>query len=98
MDSAQILLIIVVMVLTAILTLVGVEVFFILRELRETVKKTNKILDDSGLITESIAKPIAGFSGFLVGLKDSANIVKLLVERFGGDDEEEESAKGKKHA
>jgi len=95
MDSAQILLIIVVMVLTAILTLVGVEVFFILRELRQTVKKTNKILDDSGLITESIAKPIAGFSGFLTGLKDSANIVKILADKFGGDDEEVAAKKGK---
>jgi hypothetical protein len=88
MDSAQILLIIVVMVLTAILTLVGVEVFFILREFRETIKKTNKILDDSGLITESIAKPIAGFSGFLTGLKDSANIVKILADKFGADEDE----------
>lgn len=95
MDSAQILLIIVVMVLTAILTLVGVEVFFILREFRETIKKTNKILDDSGLITESIAKPIAGFSGFLTGLKDSANIVKILTDKFGGDDDEESVKKGK---
>lgn len=95
MDSAQILLIIVVMVLTAILTLVGVEVFFVLREFRQTIKKTNKILDDSGLITESIAKPIAGFSGFLTGLKDSANIVKLLADRFGGDNEEKITKKGK---
>jgi hypothetical protein len=95
MDSAQILLIIVVMVLTAILTLVGVEVFFILREFRQTIKKTNKILDDSGLITESIAKPIAGFSGFLTGLKDSANIVKLLADKFGQDDDEEMTKKGK---
>lgn len=85
MDSAQILLIIVVMILTAILTLVGVEVFFILRELRQTVEKTNKIIDDSGLITASIAKPIAGFSGFLLGLKDSAKMVKILAEHFGED-------------
>lgn len=95
MDTAQILLIVVVMVLTAILTLVGVEVFFILREVRQTVKKTNKILDDSGLITESIAKPIAGFSGFLTGLKDSANLVKILSDKFGADEEEEPVKKGK---
>lgn len=98
MDTAQILLIVVVSVLTVILSLVGFEVFLILRELKKTVNKTNKILDDTGLISESVAKPIAGLSGFLTGLKDSANIVKLLAERFGGDDEPEEENKRKKHA
>jgi hypothetical protein len=98
MDTAQILLIVVVSVLTVILSLVGFEVFLILKELKKTVCKTNKILDDTGLITESVAKPIAGFSGFLTGLKDSANLVKLLTERFGEDDETEEGKKGKKHA
>ena len=94
MDTAQILLVVVVLVLTVILSLVGFEVFLILRELKQSVRKTNKILDDTGLITESVAKPIAGFSGFLSGLKDSANIVKILADKFGTE-EEEKGKKGK---
>jgi hypothetical protein len=97
MDTAQILLVVVVLVLTVILSLVGFEVFLILKEFKKTVSKTNKILDDTGLISESVAKPIAGLSGFLTGLKDSANIVKLLADRFG-DEDEEDSKKGTKHA
>jgi hypothetical protein len=98
MDTAQILLVVVVSVLTVILSLVGFEVFLILKEFKKTVSKTNKILDDTGLISESVAKPIAGLSGFLTGLKDSANLVKLLADRFGDDEEEPENKKGTKHA
>jgi hypothetical protein len=90
MDAAQILLIIVVLILTAILTLIGVELFFILREFRETVRKVNKILDDTGLITQSVAQPIAGFSGFLTGLKSGAGLVKFLTNQLDDEDQEEE--------
>lgn len=79
-DSTQILLTIVVLVLTTLLTIVGVEVFLILREFRESIRKMNKILDDAGLISESVAKPISGISGFLTGLKSGASLVKLLLK------------------
>lgn len=79
METTQILLVIVVLALTSIMTIVGVEVFFIFKELRQSMKKINKMLDDMGLITESIAKPIAGFSGFVSGLKSSAEAIKLLT-------------------
>jgi hypothetical protein len=79
MEVTQILLVIVVLALTSIMTIVGVEVFFIFKELRQSMKKINKMLDDMGLITESIAKPIAGLSGFVSGLKSSAEAVKLLT-------------------
>jgi len=80
MEITQILLIIVVLALTSIMSIVGVEVFFIFKELRKSIKKFNKMLDDMGLITESVAKPIAGFSGFITGLKSGADAIKLLTK------------------
>lgn len=77
-QPAQIVLILVVCILTAILTACGIQVYYILQELRESVKKANKILDDAGVVSSSVAKPIAGISGFITGLKSGAEIVNLL--------------------
>ena len=60
MDGIQTLLIAVVLVLTTLLVLVGVQVVLILLDLRKGIKKINTILDDSllggGLIrTEKLA-------------------------------------------
>lgn len=79
METTQILLVIVVLALTLIMTIVGVEVFLIFKELRQSMKKINKMLDDMGLITEAVAKPIAGFSGFISGIKSGADAIKLLT-------------------
>ncbi len=89
MVPTQIVLVIVILVLSTVLAIIGVEVFFILREFRESVRKMNKILDDTGLISESVAKPIAGLSGFLSGLKSGAGIMKLLTKVTEKEDKHE---------
>lgn len=79
-DIFQILLVLVVTCLTTLLVFVGIQVIYILKELRSSMRKLNKILDDAGLISESVAKPIAGVSGFLTGIQSGAKLVKLLKE------------------
>lgn len=83
MDTAQILLVFVIVVLTILLLILGVQVFFILREFRKTVTKANKVLDDTGVITESVSGPISNISTLTTGLKVGTLIAKLL--RGGGD-------------
>lgn len=78
-QSAQITFFIVVLLLTTILSLCGVQVFFILKESRELVKKLSKILDDMGIISSSVAKPISGISGFITGLKSGSELVRALL-------------------
>lgn len=95
MEITQILLIIVVLALTSIMTIIGIEVFFIFKELRKSIKKLNKMLGDMGLITESVAKPIAGFSGFITGLKSGADAIKLLT-KDNRKKEKKEKTPGKK--
>ncbi len=87
-QPAQILLIIVVSVLTSVLTACGIQVFYILKEIRESMKKTNKILDDAGLISSSVAKPISGISEFLMGLKSGAEVIRLLTKKKKEEEEE----------
>ena len=79
----QILLFLVVSILTTILVLAGIQVVHILKELRETIRKTNKMMDDFQLISSSIAKPIAGVSGFLTGIKSGMDVVNLFLKSSG---------------
>ncbi len=79
MEVTQILLVVTVLVLTTILSIVGFEVFLILKEFRQSVRKINKILDDAGLISESVAKPISGLSDLASGLRSLAEFIKAFV-------------------
>jgi len=80
-DPAQTALFLVIIVLTLLLLVLGVQVFFILRELRKTVDKANKVLDDTGLITESVSGPISSLSSLATGIKTGAAIAQLLKKR-----------------
>ncbi len=79
MDTAQLVLLIVVVVLTILLIVLGIQVFFILRELRKTVQKANKVLDDTGSIADSIAGPISSLSSLTTGLQATSFIAAAKI-------------------
>lgn len=81
MDPTQILLATTVTVLTVLLVVLGVQVFFILKEAKRTLDKINKILDDANLISGSVARPIVGFSNFLEGMKSLGNLIDMVANR-----------------
>lgn len=88
-EPAQLLLIIVVTTLTVLLTVVGIQVFFILKEIRRSVEKINKILDDAGTISESVAKPISSLSSSISGLSGIAGILGWLMAKSKRKEERE---------
>jgi hypothetical protein len=97
MEPTQILLVIVVLVLTTVLTIVGVEVVFILKEFRTSIKKCNKILDDTGVISESIARPISDLSDLASGLKTITGFLQTFLhertlDKREPDEDEEDSS------
>lgn len=87
-DFTQFLLAVVVISLTVMLLLVGFQVYKILKELQVSITKVNKILDDTGVMTESVSKPMQAFSGFLLSIKSHswlltlAKILKRSKERI----------------
>jgi cell shape-determining protein MreC len=91
MDAAQILIILVVGVLAFVLLILGVQIFFILREFKNTISKVNKVLDDTGVITESVATPVANLSNILTSVKAGAALLKLFQKKHAKvrDSEEE---------
>lgn len=80
-DAAQAVLLFVLVVLTILLLILGVQVFFILRELRLTVSKANKVLDDTGTITESVSEPISKLSVLVSGVKTGAAIASIIKKK-----------------
>ncbi|MBI2431052.1 MAG: hypothetical protein HYV39_03495 [Candidatus Levybacteria bacterium] len=80
-DTAQVVLLFVLLVLTILVLVLGIQVFFILRELRQTVSKANKVLDDAGVITKSVSGPIATMSSLATGVKTGALIAGLLKRK-----------------
>lgn len=83
MEPAQILLTVVVVVLTIILVAIGIQVYFILKEVRQSVRKMNNILDDAGEISHSVAKPISSLSGSLMGMSGVGGLITWLMSRKG---------------
>lgn len=81
MEPAQALLVVVVVVLTAVLVAVGIQVYFILKEVRQSVRKMNKILDSAEEISQSVAKPIGSLSDSLMGISGVGGLVSWLMAR-----------------
>lgn len=80
MDTTQILLVTVILILTVMLVVIGVQVAFVLRELRRAAEKVNRILGDAGEVSESLKRPISNFGSFLLGLKGSKRLLKWLKD------------------
>ena len=97
-DPAQILLFAVIIILTLLLLVLGIQVFFILRDLRKTINKANKVLDNTGEITQSVSQPLSSLSSVLMGLKAGgviAKIIKKATDEPVRQDQDKEDKDGK---
>lgn len=77
-DPAQLVLFLVIIILTVLLVVLGVQVFFILRALRITINRINNVLENAENITESVSRPISSLSTLAMGLKTGATIAKIF--------------------
>lgn len=67
-----------VFIIAVLAIVVAVQLILILKDLKTSILKVNKILDDSGQVSESIKEPIVGLSKFLVGLKSGASFLNFF--------------------
>ncbi|HPT65731.1 MAG TPA: hypothetical protein PK257_00275 [Candidatus Woesebacteria bacterium] len=86
MDITQIVIIISLVAITAIIIISGVFFIKLLKDLTVTIKKTNLILDDTHLITDSVAKPVSSFSEVLMGLKNGFSFFNNLSKNKKKDE------------
>ncbi|MBI4058160.1 hypothetical protein HY408_00165 [Candidatus Gottesmanbacteria bacterium] len=81
MDTTQLLLVVVISVLTILLSIIGVQVIFILAEFRRTVEKVNNILDDAEVVSSGVHKSFVGMAGLMEGFKTGLSVVHLFGKR-----------------
>ncbi len=74
METTQLVITISIVAISIIIVACGIWLILILRELRNTLKKTNTIIDDAKTITTSIAKPVSSISEFLMGFKNGLHL------------------------
>jgi len=82
----QLVLIVILVILTINLVIVGFYVFLILRDLRETIKKTNSVLDDAKIITKTVSNPLGSITTlatYLIKSYKSTKAVNSLVDFKG---------------
>jgi hypothetical protein len=82
MDLLQITVIVVLIILTIIVSCVGVYLTFVLKELRETVKKTNAVIDGVQKVTNVFSNPMAIVAEIVSGVIDGFKAVKSVGSIF----------------
>ena len=88
-ESLQLILIIMLIVVIVFFIILGVQIFFLIQDARRTIKKANRVLDDTTDIAESIAEPLSAISGVVGTLGTGAiltNVLKIAVKMFSKTD------------
>jgi hypothetical protein len=81
MDPIQLTIIIVTFALTFLLIVLGIQVFYILKEIRFSIQKANKMLDDAGAVTGTVSQGVTSMSGFINGIKSGISLITSLKNK-----------------
>ena len=87
-DPVQAVLLVVIILLSLLLLVLGVQVFFILKELRNTLSRATKVLENTESITESVSEPMSLLSGIFLSAKSLSTISKILKKIRDKDGDE----------
>lgn len=79
MDATQLTIIIISFALAILFIILGIQIWFILAEVRVSMKKMNKMLDDAGKVSGAVSAGVIGMSGFVNGLKTGISAITSLI-------------------
>lgn len=77
-DPVQAVLLFVIVLLTILLMVLGVQIFLILRELRGTIKRANRVLDHVDTFAATISQPLDLVSNIFSSSSIFSNIAKII--------------------
>ena len=84
----QIVLVFILALLTINLIVVGVYLILVLKEFRETIKKTNSVLDNVQSLSNVVSNPLTLLTGFMSAVVQGYNAVKS-INTIRGDHKKE---------
>ncbi len=80
MDLPQILLLIVIIALSVILTVIGIQMIALLKEARITLKKLDILLEDVGYLTRNLTRSSSTLGQLSEGLKSGMQLVGTIAK------------------
>ncbi len=86
MDTVQFVIIAISIVLATLVVALGVQVWFILKEMRLSLQKINKMLEDFGKVTGSVGEGVSSLSGLVSGMKAGLSVFSAFRKK--GEDRE----------
>lgn len=82
MDLPQILLLIVIIILSIILTIIGVQLIGLLRDSKSTLKRLDNVLEDIEFLTRNLTSSSSTLGHISDGLKSGMELVGTLTQLF----------------
>lgn len=79
-DAGQILIIAAITIMTTILTIIGIQLIFILRDIRRIVNRANDIMSSLEKLGMNFKSGSAELIGFIVGLKRVFTVIDHMSE------------------
>ncbi len=86
MDTVQLVIIAISIVLAILIVALGVQVWFILKEVRLSLTKINKMLEDFGKVTGSVGEGVSNLSGLVSGMKAGLSVFSAFRKRGEKDE------------
>jgi hypothetical protein len=77
-DTVQAVLLFVIVLLTVLFVVLGVQIFYILKDLRETIRRTNNILEDVENVSEGASSAIESLTSMVGGASTFRTIASIL--------------------
>ncbi|MBM4402193.1 MAG: hypothetical protein FJ044_03025 [Candidatus Cloacimonetes bacterium] len=81
MDATQLLLSIMIFLLGVTLTVIGIQFYFVLKELKKSVEKVNIMLDDVHILSKNLADGSQQIQSLLTNFRQST---QSFAEKIGG--------------
>lgn len=78
MDTTQLLLTVALTVTTALLIVVGIQLIFVLKELRRILNKVNGVIENFEKVGMSLEHSFSEFFGFFSGLKTIFKVIDFI--------------------
>ncbi len=85
MTLPQIISLISTILLTSVAMIIGIQLIYILKEIRYTLSKVNQTIDTVSDTVEKISQPAIGFFAILEGFKESGKIIESISGLLGRD-------------
>ena len=76
-------------VITVLLTIIGIQIAIILREVRRSVEKINKIITDAGVVSGTVTKSVHELSGVSAGIKTALSVFRAFKPGHGKEKDDE---------